>query len=233
MTKKKDNPVRQRWTERELQLLRDLYPHQHTDLVAAAVGRCAHACYRKASSMGLRKTRECIARVARERTCTPDHGSLPHRFQPGHATWNKGRPGSTGLHPNTAANHYKPGALNGRAAQLELPVGALRISSEGVLERKIGTESGSPSRRWRGVHRLVWEAAHGPVPAGHVVAFKPGCKTVQLEEITLDRLELITRAENMRRNSYHHNLPPELARVVQLRGVLSRAINQRTKKEAA
>ena len=43
-------------------------------------------------------------------------------------------------------------------------------------------------------------------------------------------LEAITRAENMRRNSYHR-YGQEIARAVQLRGVLNRQINKRLKDE--
>jgi hypothetical protein len=47
--------------------------------------------------------------------------------------------------------------------------------------------------------------------------------------ITLGRLELISRAENMRRNSYHTRYPKEVAQLIQLRGALNRQINKRLK----
>ena len=112
------------------------------------------------------------------------------------------------------------------------PIGSLRVSREGYLERKVSDDHPVPARRWVGVHRLVWEQAHGPVPPGHAVVFKPGRRTTVEAEITLDRLECITRADLMRRNSYHTNLPPEVARLVQLRGVLNRKINNRLRKQA-
>lgn len=66
------------------------------------------------------------------------------------------------------------------------------------------------------------------MPKGHLVVFRPGRKTLDAELITLDAVELITRAENMARNTMHR-LPKELAQVHQLRGVLTRTINQRQK----
>jgi hypothetical protein len=74
----------------------------------------------------------------------------------------------------------------------------------------------------------VWEAAHGPVPPGHAVVFRPGRRSSELARITVDGLELITRAELMRRNT-HHNLPPEVSQLIQLRGALNRKIRNRTK----
>lgn len=226
------NAPRPRWTPHELALLRELYPHEHTRDVAAAIGRPAGNCYRKAAELGIRKAPEWISHVARVRTAEPGHGSHASRFAPGKAPWNKGLKGSTGLHPKSQANHFKPGSRHGQAALNVLPVGSLRITDDGLLQRKVAGTVGALYRNWVAVHRLVWEQAHGPVPPGHLVVFKPGRRTTDLDEITLDALELITRAENMRRNSHYARLPPELARLVQLRGALNRMINHRTKKAA-
>jgi hypothetical protein len=72
----------------------------------------------------------------------------------------------------------------------------------------------------------VWIEAHGPVPAGHAVCFKPGRRSTVLEEITLDALDLVHRRDLMQRNSVHR-LPKPLAQLVQLRGALNRKINAR------
>jgi hypothetical protein len=225
------NAPRPRWTQRELDLLRQLYPNQHTKDVAAAIGRPAGNCYRKAAELGIRKAPEWLSHVARVRTAAPGHGSHAMRFAAGQTPWNKGLKGSTGLHPKSVVNHFKPGSRHGRAAANVLPVGSLRITEDGILQRKVAGTVGALYRNWVAVHRLVWEQAHGPVPPGHIVVFRPGRHTTDLDEITLDALELITRAENMRRNSYHNNLPPELRRVVQLRGVLNRVINNCRRKQ--
>lgn len=90
----------------------------------------------------------------------------------------------------------------------------------GVLERRIRKNV------WVRVARLVWEAEHGQVPAGYVVAFKPGQASTVPAEITLDRLQLISRADLARRNVWHANMPPEVGQVIHLRGVLTRKINK-------
>lgn len=223
--------TRELWTEPEIIVLRAMYPTHSAREIAHQIGRKTSSVYAKASSLGLRTNPEAVARMARERSSRSDHGGRAHQFQPGHATWNKGVKGSTGLHPNTAANYFRAGQLNGRARHLVDPLGTLRINSDGVLERKVTEISGPAHRRWHPISRLVWEAAHGPVPAGHIVVFKPGMRTTVLAEITLDRLDLITRAERMRRNSLHNNYPPQLAKVVQLRGALTRQINRKAKEQ--
>jgi hypothetical protein len=60
------------------------------------------------------------------------------------------------------------------------------------------------------------------------VVFRDGRRRHDPAQITLDVLECITRQESMRRNSMHA-FGPEVAGLIQLRGVLSRAINRRAK----
>jgi hypothetical protein len=81
-------------------------------------------------------------------------------------------------------------------------------------------------RRWRAVHLILWESAHGPLPPNHAVAFKNGDKA----DIRLDNLELITRRELMARNTVH-NLPKPVAQAIQLLGQVRRQINRRTRDE--
>ena len=217
------------WSAAELATLRRRYASEPTaDIARDLPGRSVNALYDMANKLGLAKNGELLAQTARQRNAAPGHGSKQHLFQPGHATWNKGLRGSTGLHPNTARNHFSKGQLSGRARQLVQPIGAYAVF-DGVLVRKIGTATGPTHLRWKAVHTLLWVAAHGAVPAGHVVVFKPGRKTIEPDKITLDALDCISRAENMRRNSLHTRMPPELARLVQLRGALQRQINRRNR----
>lgn len=221
--------IRKPWAAGELALLREQFPCRPTQQIAAALGRSLSAVFQRAHKLGLRKSEahlhsELAGRIQRGRT---DSRMLKTQFRPGQRPWNKGlhyQPGG-----RAKDGQFKPGTCNGRAAQLVQPVGAYRVNADGYLDRKVSDEPGLQSRRWRPVHCLVWEAAHGPIPPGHVVAFLPGRRSVDPGLITLDALELITRQELMRRNSVHTIYPPEIARVAQLRGAINRQINKRTK----
>lgn len=222
---------RTHWPPEAVAELRRRYPHEHSADIARDLGVPVKAVHGKASSLGLRKSRETIARIARERMLDPAHPGRQAQFRPGFTPWNAGKPRSTGLHPNTTAHHFRSGQVNGRAAQLEVPVGTLRVNRDGVLVRKTGTTSGPYNLRWTPVHRQVWEAAHGPVPKGHAVVFREGRRTTDPARITPDALELVTRQELMRRNSYHARMPREVAQLVQLRGAITRAINRRLREQ--
>lgn len=127
---------------------------------------------------------------------------------------------------------FKPGKRTRLARKNHVPVGAEKFCpNRQALIRKITDDPAVfPSLRWQPVHVLVWEAAHGPVPKGHICVFKPGLKTHRPEEITLDRLEVISRAENMRRNSYRTMFPPEIGEIIRMKGLITRRVNNLEKK---
>ncbi len=219
--------MRRRWTPDEITVLRSLYPDHAAASVALVLGRPERAVYHKANALGIAKSEAYLAsaasgRIQRGRT---DPRMVATQIKPGATPWNKGVARSTGLHENCRRTQFKPGRRPEENANYQ-PIGSLRMSKDGYLERKVtDDQSIFPARRWVAVHRLVWEAAHGPIPHGHIVVFRPGLKTAQLEEVTADRLECISRAENARRN-HPRNRSPELARLVQLKGAITRQVNR-------
>lgn len=218
------------WLDYELDAMRQLYPHVPTAELAKALGRKTHQVYGRAKAMNLRKSREYLEGPGAGRLLPGDQRGLSCRFPKGHVPANKGlrRPGwSSG---RMAETQFKKGRSPEKARNYR-PLGSLRIIY-GNLERKVSDDQTVyPARRWRPVHRLVWEAAHGPVPPGHICVFKPGRHTLVERDITLDRIECISLTENMRRNTVHTRLPPEARQVAQLRGALNRMINHRSKKQ--
>lgn len=215
--------TRRRWTEADNAALRRLYPDLCTDDVARIMGRQINAVYRHAAVLGLKKTTAYLAseqagRIQRGRQLP---SMVAHQFKRGHTPWNDGK---KGLDIGGKATRFAPGAKPPNT----LPVGSYRINGGGHLQRKIGDAPGSSSKCWRGVAELVWVAAHGPVPPKHLVVFKPGQFTNVLDLITLARIECISMAENARRNG-PHTKHPELARLVQLKGAITRQVNRITR----
>jgi len=207
------------WTTLETDILRHEYPDSRTDALATLLGRSRTAVAQQAGRLGLKKS-PAFMRAADSGRLNGARGYL-QRFPPGNRPWNKGRQFIAG--GRSAQTRFKPG----QRPKNEMPIGSYRIDPDGYLEQKTSASPGPSKLRWTPVHRLVWESAHGPVDPGHVVVFKPGRRSAQLHDITLDALELITRAELMARNSLH-NLPPELVQVIRMRGVLNRRINERS-----
>lgn len=217
--------TRSTWTPTETATLRRLYADTPTEAIVEQLpGRTLRQVYSRAYELGLRKSAAYLHRSysGRIKKSGQHPNMIAARFQPGLVPWNKGM---KGLDLGGKATQFKPGSLPHNT----LPVGSYRYHwRDGTLEVKVSEERGYNRRRWRQVARVVWEAAHGPVPAKHVVAFKPGMKTAVLEEITLARIECISMAENAMRN-HPRSKHPELGRLVQLKGAITRQVNRITR----
>ncbi len=228
MTKSRNiNRPRHLWTDAEIEMLRCNYADSQTGDLAAALGLPIAMVYAKANRMGLLKSEAFAASDKSGRIVRGGTLGQAWQFKPGQNSWSKGLKGVVGVQPECRATQFRPGErpLNW------LPVGSLRINSEGYLDRKVNDLPGPQNVRWKPVHRLIWIEANGVVPQGHVVVFRPGQRTTVVAEITLDRLDLVTKQELMRRNSVHTVYPPEVARLVQLNGALKRQINKRARDE--
>lgn len=213
------------WPKKSVAALKRRYPHEPTATIVADLGVTVSAVYQKARKLGLKKSAEYLASPSACRLRRGDGVGAASRFLPGHVPHNKGlrRPGWA---PGRMADtQFKKGS----SPHTTLPVGSYRLDKSGSLQRKIGTAKGNNSKRWRGVHELVWIEANGPVPPGHICVFKPGQRTNVLELITADKVDCITLAENMRRNSYHNRYPKEIGLAIQARGALIRKINHANK----
>lgn len=208
------------WTEEQIAILKARYADEKTEEIAADVGHSLNQTYQKALGMGLRKSPAYLASPAACRLRRGDNVGSVSRFKKGMRAWNAGM---IGLQMGGEETQFK----SGHAPHNTKPVGSYRISRDGSLQRKVGNDKGSNSKRWRGVHELVWIERNGPVPTKHIVVFKPGMKTIELEEITIDRVECISLADNMKRNT-RHNLPKPLADLIALRAAVTRQINKRS-----
>lgn len=226
MTKSRGILRRIPWSAQDVAGLTRRYPSEQTKVIAADLGRPIHTVYQKANSMGLKKDQAYLESDASGRLSGKDTRGLKSRFRKGQTPANKGlrRPGwSPG---RMAETQFKAGEMRGAAQKNYVPIGTERISKDGYLERKVTDDHPVPARRWVAVHRLVWEAANGPIPAGHAVVFRKGMRTALPSEITKERLELVTRAELMRRNTIHR-YPVELKKAIRLVGKLRRVIEEK------
>jgi hypothetical protein len=210
------------WQPWQLQLLFKLYPNHSAEEIGELVGLSAELVYRKARFLGYKKSAQYKEQLAKARNEKLESSGIGSRFQKGSQPPNKGK--KCPNYPGMQATQFKKGSK----PHTWVPVGSYRVTTDGVLEKKLSDVSGPSYLRWTPVHRLIWEEAHGPIPKGMVLAFKPGRKSVILEQVTLDALELISRKELMARNTIH-NYPPELSDVMRARGILKRAINTKLK----
>lgn len=212
------------WSADELATLARDYPEMSTATIAQQLGRSLCAVYGQASHLGLKKSEQYRASPAACRLRRGDAIGAEYRFQPGQVPHNKGMRHPPGWAPGRMAERqFKPGNLSGRAAQLRAPVGTVVIQINGYHKVKVRAETQGvrSHHNWELVHVRLWEQHHGPIPPGHAVGFRNGNKA----DIRIDNLELLSRAELMRRNTVHR-YPPELKHTLRALGKLKTAIQK-------
>ena len=191
------------WSPADDDDLRRLYPRNEIRVLERIFGRAEKAIAKRAHKLRLAKA--------------PDY-TPPRRgvFESGITPWNKGM---RGIDLSGGRGQFR----KGNRPHTWVPIGHERVSKDGILERKV-TDAGPAKDHFRSVHSLIWEEHHGPMPEGHVVRFRDGDRT----NFDITNLELVSRAENMARNSYHR-YGPEIASLYQLKGAITRKMNRRRK----
>jgi hypothetical protein len=200
------------WSPAEYAALDARYPHERTDAIAKDLGRALKSVYAMASLRGLRKTAAYLA--------SPDAHRLDGvkgmgtRFAKGLVPWNKGKAWDSG------GRSHETRFTRGTIPPNRQAIGALRVSSDGVLDIKVR----DGLRGWEPLSRWTWERERGPIPKGMAVRFRNG----DPHDCQIDNLYLATRADLMRANTIH-NYPKEVALAAQLVGALNRQINKRNR----
>ena len=210
------------WDEGLDKLLTVLYQNTPMPKLVSILGRTERAIYSRANLLGIKRSQAFLEGEHGGRL-RGDEGKET-RFAKGHKTWNAGMKGWT-AGGRSAETRFKPGTLNGTAAERVKPVGHERTTKDGILQRKIRAD-GPLHRRWKAVHTILWEEHNGPVPAGHLVVFRDRNRN----NMQLDNLELITRAQNCQRNTIHR-YSAELKGIIRLQKKLERAIRRHDEKQ--
>lgn len=206
------------WSRADDSLIRRRYPHEPNDHLALELRRTSRAIYCRAKILGVKKSAAYLVSPAACRLRRGDNVGAAFRFKKGQVPANKGT-----RRPGWGPGRMKETQFKKGVATNWHPVGSTRLV-DGYLYRKVSDTRHVPwTRNWRQEHYLLWEAAHGPIPKGHNVQFANGDRT----DIRLDNLELVSRRDNMARNTVH-NLPKPLAQAVQLLGALKRQIRKRS-----
>lgn len=207
--------TRHRWTAAEDAVLRRFYPSRSTAEVAAMLSFSCPCVYNRAWLLGLHKSPAYCARLANEATQRLTGAGVAHRFTAGFTPHNKGQ--KNWWHPGrSVATRFK----RGNRPHTWRPVGSVRVCADGYQQRKMSA-TGNVRRDWVSIHVLKWRRYRGPIPRGHAISFKDGNKA----NFRISNLELVSRAELMRRNAIHR-LPEELKQVIRAVSSLKRQLKK-------
>ena len=195
---------RKKWTDREVALLRELYPRP--DLfakdIAARLGRKLPQVYCKAKALGLSRPPEIAVLCGKQMAAPP----------------NKGKKLSPEQYARCAPTMFKKG--NRPATQV--PVGTEVVTTDGYVKVKVADPN-----KWRLKHHMIWEEHNGPIPKGYNIQFKDRNPL----NVAIDNLYIISRADQLKNeNSLVARYPEDLQAVIRLRGAVKRSITMHNKK---
>lgn len=154
-----------RWTPEVIELIRETYKTHTLKECAEIVGQ----------TIGEKLT------VNNMKSVTNNHkirSGRTGRFESGSSSWNKGKK----MKPN--ANSQGTQFKKGHRPHNYQPIGTERINPEGYIDVKV-----ADPKTWKPKHRILYEAAYGPIPKGHVVIFLDQNKL----NLELSNLKLISR----------------------------------------
>lgn len=208
MTDGRSNP--KPWTDADLEMLARDYPTTETQVLADRLGRPIRSLYAKARELKVYKTKAYMTgQLGRVR-------DIGHRFEVGNRPHNAGVKGW-----NPGGNFKKTQFKKGSRPHNYKPVGTERVSMYDLVQRKVA-DTGDPKQDWIPVHILLWNEHYGEVLKDHLVVFSNGNK----RDFRIENLEMISRVENMRRNSIQ-NYPEDIRKAIRLVGRLKRKINEK------
>ena len=201
------------YTGSQLRYIIENYPHKQSKVIAIFTGLSVGQIYRIAEKYNLRKTAEFLSSeksgIFTKTRCLGHQ----YRFPKGHIPANKGKKMSDEIRQKVQHTFFKKGHLPGNTKHDGYI--SIRKDSNGRDYAHIRVSQG----KFDLLHRHIWIQKFGPVPKGKIVAFKNGNTS------DFENLELITREENMKRNTIH-NYPPDLQQAVKALNKLSKAINE-------
>lgn len=198
----------QYWTSEQKKILIENYadstPQQMIELLNGVFDMAQIS--KKAQRIGIRKSDDYKLREINK-------GRLP----PGNIPWN------TGQHYNAGGKakdtQFKPGSTPPNTCA----VGTQRVNDKGYIEIKI--EEGEGRKKWKLLHREVWQRNHGKPPKGSIIIFKDHNKN----NCAIENLQLITKEQLMLENS-GHNYSEDLKEVMRLKAAITRKINRYAKR---
>jgi hypothetical protein len=178
-------------TPEQDELIKKLYLTVNVNQLAIYIGLGETVVTRRIRNLGLVIPKEIIEE--RKRSAQKKKGSVPA---------NKGKKQTDYMTPEqiakTAGTRFQKG---------QTPHNAIGFKNGHVSIRKHKNKKEYKFIRmgiskWVPLHKVEWEKVNGKMPAGHCLWFKDG----NTMNVDLSNLELITRAENVRRNSGSLNL---------------------------
>lgn len=199
-------------------IIRERFPNEKTQNLADELGLTYSQLANRAFKMGLKKSDEFKLSEKSGRHNLIEGGKKT-RFKPGNIPFNKGIKMPNHIYDKVKNTMFK----KGNRPQNWKPDGSIveRNDKSGrtYLYYKV------KDSHWILYHNKIWIDHYGKIPSKHIILFKDG-NTLNCD---INNLELISMAENVKKNSIHR-FPEELKEVIKLKQKLNKKINNGKKR---
>lgn len=187
-----------KWTDEELEYLRNEYPNGNTKEIANKLNRSAIAINSYASLRGIKKTDEFIVEQKKKLA----HGNHAGRFKKGSIPYNKGMKMSEEFRNKLKAQWFK----EGRVPHNKLPIGSETKRGDGYIYVKIANPN-----VWDLKQRVIYENSVKKLKDNEVIEFKDG----NTENFDISNLVVMTKTEHLAKYSIH-NYPSPIKDIIYL-----------------
>jgi len=205
------------WTESDLLILKKEYPSTQSVLIAEKLDRSIKAIYSQANLMGLKKTEEFNRSESSGRMKDGQFGKAT-QFQKNHKSFNTGMKWDDFMTVQGKANSLRTTFKKGNLPPNTLHDGMITTRTDSKTKRTYKFIRIALAK-WQMLHVYNWEQVNGKLPKGKILAFKGST-----DDCSIDNLILITRAENMKRNSIQR-YPEEIKQTIRVLTKLKKTIN--------
>lgn len=150
-----------KWTDEELNFLREKYPIYEINKLLVVFNTHFNLTITKGQLKGiLNKYKIKCGRSS--------------QWQKGQEAWNKGKTWDEYMSQEGQDNSRKTTFKNGDLPPNTVPVGTEGLYKGYIVVKTNDGNCANSRDRWKFKHRLIWEAANGPIPEDHVVIFADG-----------------------------------------------------------
>lgn len=200
------------YTDKEIEILKSMYADNLTEKIAKIINRDVKSVYRKANSLGLKKSKEFWKKEESGRFLGL-HGK-EFWFKKGHKPFNTGMKQDEYMDKETIertkATRFKKGSVPHNTKY----DGYESVRGDGYLYIRLS----------KGVHvlkhRVIWQSVYGPIPEGMNIIFKDGNKL----NCDIENLSMLSDSQLMERNSIQ-NYPKEYITAFKALSKLNKTIN--------
>lgn len=202
------------WSQKNINLLLELYPNTNNKEIAAIMKISYSSVVNKAYYMRLKKSKEYLSSLPTEQLKIK--GAKFH-FKIGASPVNKGKKWKDFMSKEGMRNSRKTTFKKGNVPHNTKKDNEISIRKDkgGRIYKFIRIKSG----KWIPLHVHNWQKQYGSIPKGKIVVFK----NKNTDDCSVDKLELITKEENMRRNTIQR-YPEEIKSTIKLISKLKKTI---------